>query len=102
MMNLKNSFDNAKQKIKDNLPVILTSTAAIGSAAVAVYYERKNYNWISNTLYPKGDFSIHLSGKAADKIKSGIPLDVFDGEFYLVTKEMLRDGLEFAKVLTRE
>lgn len=94
-MNLKNSFDNAKQKIKDNLPVILVTTAAIGSAAVVVYTSRKLTNMVGDYFYPKGDFSLYLSGRESAKIKSGIPkttgIDDEGIEIVIATKDMLKD-----------
>jgi hypothetical protein len=89
-MNMKTSLENAKCKIKDNLPVVLTSVAAIGSAAVVVYTSRK-LNIKLDSMFPepkKVDFSLHLSGREMDKILSGTPKNCLDN-LYIVTKDML-------------
>ena len=98
-MNLKNSFDNAKRKAKENLPAIVTAAAAIGSAVVVVYSNRKISNLIYNALYfEKSDFSLHLSGKEFDKLKSGIPRTTGfeDGgiEVVVATKDMLKENFQ--------
>jgi hypothetical protein len=63
-VNLKNSFDNAKRKIKDNAPIILASAVAVGSAAVVYTMTRKLSIQIDAALpYPsKGDFSLSQVG----------------------------------------
>ena len=99
-----------KNKMRDNLPVILTSVAAISSAVVVVYYNRKisvQVNDIFSEFGPKKyDFSLYLSGKEMDKIKSGIPRisDMGDVKLYIVTKNMLTSEAQesIPKVLFRE
>lgn len=98
-MNLKNSFDNAKRKAKENLPIIVTSVVAIGSAAVAVSSHRRLSNLIYDALYfSKSDFSLHLSGKEFNKLKSGIPrMTGFEDEgieVVVATKDMLKENFQ--------
>lgn len=93
-MNLKSSFDNAKQKIKDNFPIILATTAAVGSAVVVVYTSRKSMHAVTDYFYPKGDFSLYLSGREVDKLKAGIPRAAGpfdDTELFVATKDMLKE-----------
>lgn len=95
-MNLKNSFDTAKRKTKENLPAIVTTVAAIGSAAVVVYTARK-ISIQFDDMFPKPkkcDFSLHLSGREIEKLKSGIPRDAgFMGEVdvFIAARDMLKD-----------
>jgi hypothetical protein len=93
-VNLKNSFENAKRKIKDNAPIIMASAVAIGSAAVVVYSNRKVVSFVDAT-HPRGDFALHLSGREFNKLKSGIPRTTgFDDEgieVVIATKDMLKE-----------
>lgn len=96
-MNLKNSFDNAKRKIKDNAPVIVASAVAVGSAAVVAYTTRKILGQIEDA-FPrpsKSDFSLRLSGREFDRLKSGIPrttgIDDEGVEVMIATRDMLKD-----------
>jgi hypothetical protein len=107
-VNLKNSFDNAKRKIKDNAPVIMASAVAVGSAAVVYTMTRKTNNIICDALYPKGDFSLYLSGREVDKLKSGIPrttgMDRDGMEVVIATKDMLKDEFleKFSKLIAKD
>lgn len=90
-MNLKNSFGIVKRKTKENLPTIVTAVAAIGSAAVVVYTNRKLVNNLVDLMYPgRTEFSLHLSGREMDKLLSGIPKDAGDGIF-IATVDMIKD-----------
>jgi hypothetical protein len=94
-MNLKNSFENAKRKIKDNAPIILASAVAVGSAAVVYTMTRKLSIQIDAAYPSKGDFSLSLSGREFDRLKSGIPrttgLEDEGVEIMIATRDMLKD-----------
>ena len=104
-MNLKNSFENAKRKIKDNAPIIMASAVAIGSAAVVYTMTRKLSIQIDDAFSNQGapDFELQLSGKEFNKIVSGIPktVDMIDATLYVVTKDMLKDDLVLPEVIAK-
>lgn len=102
-MDLKNSLSNAKRKAKENLPAIVTTATAIGSAAVVVYTARK-INVRINGVFPevetpmRSDFSLYLSGRESARLKSGIPRTTGVGrdgmEVVIATKDMLKDNFQ--------
>lgn len=102
-MSLKNSLDNVKRKMKENLPAILTTATAIGSAAVVVYTSRRTTNIVCDALYPKGDFSLYLSGREFNKLKLGIPrttgIDDEGIEVVVATRDMIKD--EFLEKISK-
>lgn len=102
-MSFKSILGNAKSKVKENLPAILTTVATVGSVAVVVYTNRRTANIVFDALYTKGDFSLHLSGREMDKLKSGIPrttgLDHDGVEVIIATKDMIKD--EFLEKISK-
>lgn len=88
---------DVKAKLKKNLPVVLSTTMSVGAMAVSVYYLKKIGLQIEDAFPSKmkSDFFLHLSDREFKKVASGVAreVDMSDETFYLVTKDLLKDGV---------